>query len=610
MLVSCFTFVQSQNNALVINGAYTVLNGGTQVAPVYLVVNQSNTQGIVRSGGGHIVSEQQYNFVKWVSGTGTGNYIFPFGVGGVAADYIPFTFNKTTATGSDIDMSTWTTNVQNIPHPTLTNVGPVTSMTGTADSVVSAIDRFWDIESSAAVTADLTFSYRGIENTTAFPTDTVKAQHWDGSAWDPQAGPGNIGVVAGVGSVGPIPNQSTFSPWVLTIIPNCPLANFSYSSPFCEGDTSAYLPSYGPSSVPGVFSSSLGLIFVDTLTGELDLVNSTPGTYTIYNTVPAIPGCQIAIDSFQIVINPIVTTPQALSICQGDSILLGGAFQNAAGVFSDTLSTSFGCDSILVTTLTIDPLNTIAADTVAQICFGDPLVLTATGSGNGTITWYSDPSGTNVIGTGSPFSPVPTGIGTFVYYVNEAGTCSSTMDSVVAVVGGVVAVINANPTSGTVPLNVSLDGTSSTGSITGYAWDFDGDGIIDDTLSMTSTIYSTTGVYTITLIVTDGVCSDTTTITIDAFGESAILIPNVITPNGDGLNDVFTVDGVNLVSVEGEIYNRWGQLMFSWNNVKGAWDGRTLSGEVVPDGTYFYIIKATGTDEQEYLKKGTFSLIR
>ncbi|MGE0562866.1 MAG: gliding motility-associated C-terminal domain-containing protein, partial [Flavobacteriales bacterium] len=93
-------------------------------------------------------------------------------------------------------------------------------------------------------------------------------------------------------------------------------------------------------------------------------------------------------------------------------------------------------------------------------------------------------------------------------------------------------------------------------------------------------------------------------------GKSSILIPNVFTPNHDGSNDVFTVEGTNLESVEGEIFNRWGQQLFSWNRVKGYWNGRTLAGEECPDGTYFYIIKAKGLDGAEYIKNGAFSLIR
>ncbi|HCQ30539.1 MAG TPA: hypothetical protein DIU39_09645, partial [Flavobacteriales bacterium] len=68
-----------QNNTLILNGAYTIMNGGSAGTPVYLVVNQPDTAGIVRVSG-HIATENQYHYVKWVTGTNTGNYVFPFGV--------------------------------------------------------------------------------------------------------------------------------------------------------------------------------------------------------------------------------------------------------------------------------------------------------------------------------------------------------------------------------------------------------------------------------------------------------------------------------------------------------------------------------------------------
>lgn len=91
---------------------------------------------------------------------------------------------------------------------------------------------------------------------------------------------------------------------------------------------------------------------------------------------------------------------------------------------------------------------------------------------------------------------------------------------------------------------------------------------------------------------------------------SFIEIPNVFTPNRDGFNDSFIVSGANLTDVFGEIFNRNGQKIGSWNGLKFGWDGRTTSGEEVPTGTYFYIIKATGNDGKDYLKKGSLTLIR
>ena len=117
----------AQNNLLILNGAYINLKGGTSATNIYIVIAQSSTLGIVRNSG-HIISEGQYNYVKWNAGTATGNYVFPFGFG--ITDYIPFTFNKTNGNDS-ISISTWTTDQQNIPHPGNSNVTAVSSMTGT-----------------------------------------------------------------------------------------------------------------------------------------------------------------------------------------------------------------------------------------------------------------------------------------------------------------------------------------------------------------------------------------------------------------------------------------------------------------------------------------------
>ena len=249
--------------------------------------------------------------------------------------------------------------------------------------------------------------------------------------------------------------------------------------------------------------------------------------------------------------------------------------------YNIVFDTATGCADTSSTPLTVNPLNSISPDSIAPLCIGDPLILTA--SGSGTITWYSDSSGTMPIGNGSPFSPPYPGKGTHTYYVQGTGVCNSPIKSVTITINEVVALINATPTTGFKPLNVFFEPTHT---------------------------YTDIGTYVASLIITDGICSDTSTITIDVVGKSEILIPNVFTPNGDGINDVFTVKGTNLESVEGEIYSRWGQLLFSWDNVQGTWDGRTPSGSEAPDGTYFYIIQAKGTDSEEYFKKGSFSLIR
>lgn len=97
--------------------------------------------------------------------------------------------------------------------------------------------------------------------------------------------------------------------------------------------------------------------------------------------------------------------------------------------------------------------------------------------------------------------------------------------------------------------------------------------------------------------------------------ESALDVPNVFTPNGDGKNDMFKVAYKSLVSFHGSVYNVWGRLIYDWTDPADGWDG-TINGSPAPDGAYLYIIEAVGDDEDEegnpmrYLKKGSVTLVR
>ncbi|MBI3503026.1 MAG: T9SS type A sorting domain-containing protein [Bacteroidetes bacterium] len=197
--ISLFSF--SQNNALVLNGAFMRLNGGTSSTPIYLVVNQPNPAGILVNSG-HIISESDYNFVKWNEGASTGSYVYPFGFS--TTDYIPFTYNKTSG-DANLAMSTYATSNPNTPLANgVLNMNPSGPASDASDMVV---DRWWRLQVEngvSAPSADLTFSYRGNENTIAginCPTDLIEAQYWNGANWvGPAFTPGTACTTSGIGT--------------------------------------------------------------------------------------------------------------------------------------------------------------------------------------------------------------------------------------------------------------------------------------------------------------------------------------------------------------------------------------------------------------------------
>jgi hypothetical protein len=93
---------------------------------------------------------------------------------------------------------------------------------------------------------------------------------------------------------------------------------------------------------------------------------TTDGDY--FDTLSTTLGCD-SILTTTLIVNPLVTNGVTASICQGDSMMLGGAYQTVAGSYVDTLSTTLGCDSILNTTLTVNDINYLA-DTIT-VCYGD-----------------------------------------------------------------------------------------------------------------------------------------------------------------------------------------------------------------------------------------------
>ena len=123
-------------------------------------------------------------------------------------------------------------------------------------------------------------------------------------------------------------------------------------------------------------------------------------------------------------------------------------------------------------------------------------------------------------------------------------------------------------------------------------------------------VFSGTDTTILTLKVTDASgCSATATDTINVYVPDNVILPNVITPNGDGKNDVWALNAkINLAGSHLVIFNRWGELVYETWNYNNDWGGTYKStGQKVPDGTYYYVLTVPAQNNHTY--KGPINVI-
>ena len=144
---------------------------------------------------------------------------------------------------------------------------------------------------------------------------------------------------------------------------------------------------------------------------------------------------------------------------------------------------------------------------------------------------------------------------------------------------------------------------------TGWNWNFGDANNSGSILQNPSTIYYENGVFVVTQIVRDDYgCTDTARVAIrinNITNEISTLIPNAISPNGDGKNDVWKLEFLKLLypNAEVDIFSRWGEQLFSSKGYSEPWDG-TFKGQLLPVGTYYYVINLNDSSIPEPLKGG------
>jgi len=303
----------------------------------------------------------------------------------------------------------------------------------------------------------------------------------------------------------------------------------------------------------------------------------------------------------------------------GDTIygdgMIASAFENDTLLFLVTSTDQCGFEYvdtariIMDQRLKIDSLVQIPADcgenNGAVIAYGN----SANYTGTPHFTW-SDSNNDTIPGNETNSTAWPDRSAGWYYFTVEDDVCQ-VMDSIMVEQNPPpTASFEANPTFGVSPLNVIFTNTSDPASE--YYWDFgNGDDALVNDLSNQSSTYYLQGTYTVTLTAIEGGCTDVATAEINVVQKPSYDLPNGFSPNGDGVNDFFTINAENVVSLEVVILNRWGNVVFESTDINFLWNGRiNNSGPACEDGTYFYKVKMIGYSGEEIEEHGFVHLFK
>lgn len=345
-----------------------------------------------------------------------------------------------------------------------------------------------------------------------------------------------------------------------------------------------------------------------------DELSAVVGPYTTYTTTTVnatiTNGCGTASDSFNVEYQPNVPEPSLADqfICNGATVTLDPIASNQdnpnlvynwnpsntgstytvsnSGTYSVTVSNDCDQSNTATAEITLVPaatLNPIPQPNILE-CDNSSVTLTVGVPDGYSILWSNNQTTESITVSQS---------GTYTYNVVDNNNCNT------SVTGGSTVVITTAPeVQGSTSLNLLCPGecadyTLFAPSATNYEWEtscgsmiitqndefynFCSDNVPAACLDGVITLYGTAS----------NACGTSTASWQILANACQLVIPDVFTPNGDGMNDVFEVLGLeNYSSARLLIFDRWGGKVFETDNYKNTFDGKDL-----PDGTYFYILE-------------------
>jgi gliding motility-associated-like protein len=343
-------------------------------------------------------------------------------------------------------------------------------------------------------------------------------------------------------------------------------------------------------------------------------------TYVVLGT--DIYGCQ---DADTLVID-VLPAPQAVAwggttICQDSSLRIyasgGGTYQwspasavdnpnspNPIVTLAQTTNLivrvigSNGCDDRDTVYIPVTPTPEARIVGPPTICSNEQVILLA--SGGDSYLWNTGATTPKII-----VYPQQSALYTAVTYQDG---CPSKPDSIYLDVDTILPIADffVDPDSGLIPLTTTFFNQSQLS--TSWIWDF-GDGGGSTLFGPTHT-FQDTGHFVVRLIaVTANGCRDTAYSKVIVGADFTIYVPNAFTPNGDGLNDGWSVKWIGVKTFHVMLFDRWGMLIYESFDPNFSWDG-SLHGLQSQEGAYTYVIEASGYLNEKQKRAGTVTLLR
>jgi gliding motility-associated-like protein len=325
-------------------------------------------------------------------------------------------------------------------------------------------------------------------------------------------------------------------------------------------------------------------------------------------------------------------TLQAMSdtiICQGDKIRmhlvsdgLKYAWTSAGQPLSTTLpnpevvtfnntlyevTASIGScsakDQVMVTAIPY-PVANAGPDTT--ICFATFAQLSGATDGN-RFQWISSPSLSNI----TTLNPIARPPSTTAYILSAFDTRGCPKPGYDTVIVNVLPDINAYAGKDTsVVINQPLQ-LMATGGVR-YQW-FPANGLSNARIANPVITYHepSSGILYKVLVYNEAGCIDSAFKRVKVYqAVPTVFVPNAFTPNGDGKNDVIRPLAAGIAKIDYfQIYNRWGQLVFTTTTNEHGWDGN-IAGKQQNAGAYVWVVKGTDYLGSPYIQRGTLVLIR